>query len=127
MIGRKLLEPKLDRALDYDSIYKKNGRIQQFNCINCTCFVSVDILVGENPEAVLGSNNGSAVRAHFDILENSLLNGWPLLKIECCKHCNTQYLIYIASFEPRNGWVQNILQGITELLPINNNLKRLKI
>lgn len=61
---------------------------------------------------------------HFGILERSLLHGWPKVRVEACVSCGVRYLVYIAEFEPRNGWCQGVLQGVTELAPSNYAFKR---
>lgn len=66
---------------------------------------------------MLGSGSGNLVRSHFGILARSLENGWPKVRLQQCTHCQKEFLVYVAEFEPRNGWFQGILQGITELLP----------
>lgn len=123
MFGRDLLRPDLKRKPVYDNLNFRDGRWQTFICAHCHTSIPLDIeqYVGrdEDPESVLGPANGRAVRIHFGILEKSLANGWPFLKVEICPYCGAKYLVYVAAFEPRNGWSQGVLQGITELLPSN--------
>ena len=68
------------------------------------------------PERVFEANKEKEVLEHFGILNESLTNGWPYLKIEHCSNCSCGYIVYVAVFEPRNGWIQAVLQGITELM-----------
>ena len=123
MFGRQLLKPDLNRKPIYDNLYNQDGRWQSFMCAQCDERIALDIELyvghGQDPESVLGEKNGSAVRSHFGILEKSLANGWPFIRVECCKKCSSTYIVYVAAFEPRNGWSQGVLQGITELVPSN--------
>jgi hypothetical protein len=127
MFGRRILKPDLERKPAYDNVYNRDGRWQSFKCVSCGAPIPVDIEQyvgrGKDPEAVLGPANGPAVRDHFGILEKSLANGWPYVRVEVCAGCSTQYLVYVAALEPRNGWCQGMLQGITELAPSNDSLQ----
>lgn len=127
MLGRRILKPDLDRKPVYDNVYNRDGRWQSFICVSCNTEVPVDIEQyvgrGEDPETVLGPTYGPTVRDHFGILEKSLANGWPYVRVEACASCGAKYLVYVAALEPRNGWCQGILQGITELAPSNQSFK----
>jgi NAD-dependent SIR2 family protein deacetylase len=123
MLGRVLLKPDLMRQPVYDSVSNLKGRFQAFNCIKCNHSVPIDftryISQPADPESALGTQHAAEVREHFGILERSLENGWPKVRVEVCGKCDTRYLVYVAEFEPRNSWCQGVLQGITELLPSN--------
>ena len=124
MFGREILKPAIGREPTYDSIYNTDGRTQSFACASCNSRVVLDIVDcagknAEDPESILGSGQGALVRKHFGILSKSLTNGWPLMSIASCRSCGQGHLIYVAMFEPRNGWRQLVLQGITQLLPSN--------
>lgn len=128
MFGRVLLKPEIGRKPVYDSVYNKEGRGQLFICINCSREIPLDVerCIGAeacDPETVLGHDNGNAVREHFGILKKSLENGWPFVKIHACQNCGCRYLVYVAMLEPRNGWCQAVLQGITELAPSNKSMQ----
>jgi hypothetical protein len=125
MFGRVLLKPELGRKPVYDNVCNKEGRAQSFTCVQCGGRVNLDLVhcIGNEasgPDSVLGPAHGEEVRKHFGILGKSLANGWPFLKVESCPGCGCRYLIYVAVFEPRNGWDQAVLQGITELVPSNS-------
>ncbi len=129
MFGRVILKPEIGREPTYDSVYNREERSQRFSCIHCLTEISVDIVrcIGAeacDPESVLGAENGAKVREHFGILNKSLANGWPFLSIHSCSRCGCQYLVYVAVFEPRNGWEQAVFQGITELVPSNQSFNR---
>lgn len=130
MFGRKVLKPEIGRKPIYDSLYNRAGGSQAFNCANCNTVVDLDITdcIGRNaqdPEGVLGENQGKLVREHFGILSKSLANGWPFMSIASCAACGQGHLIYVAVFEPRNGWQQVVLQGVTELVPSNHTFQRM--
>lgn len=126
MFGRVLLKPEIGREPVYDNVYNKHGRNQWFTCISCSGEIPLDVercmgIEARDPESVLGPENGDAVREHFGMHQKSLANGWPFVKIQACPSCGCRYLVYVAMLEPRNGWQQGILQGITELMPSNNS------
>lgn len=127
MFSRVIKEPELSRVPSYDSV-TRCGRFQSFNCVRCARAISIDFenYMGKHadPETVLGSEHGEAVRKHFGILERSLRNGWPKVRVEPCPSCDATYLVYIAEFEPKNSWFQGVLQGVTELAPSNYTFKR---
>lgn len=128
MFGRVLLKPEIGREPVYDSVYNRQGRSQRFTCVSCSCDIPLDIdrclgVEACDPESVLGPEYGDAVRDHFGILRKSLANGWPFVKVHPCPGCGCRYLVYVAMLEPRNGWQQGVLQGITELVPSNNSLQ----
>jgi hypothetical protein len=127
MFGKQILKPDLHRKPVYDSVSNRAGRRQSFACSGCGSSVQLDLeqYIGQpaDPDTVLGSDEGSAIRNHFGILARSLQNGWPKVRVEPCARCHKQFLVYVAEFEPSNGWCQGVLQGITELLPSNNSLK----
>jgi hypothetical protein len=128
MFGREILRPEIGRKPIYDNVHNETGRSQSFACANCGARVVLDIVdcIGRNAhdaESVLGPDGGSHVREHFGILRNSLAQGWPLLSVASCPVCGRNHLIYVAVFEPRNGWQQAVLQGITELKPSNHSLQ----
>lgn len=130
MFGRILLKPEIGREPIYDNIYNNDARSQPFTCVNCSHEVPLDVglCIGADacdPESVLGAEHGDSVRDHFGILKKSLANGWPFVKVHPCPNCGCRYLVYVARFEPRNGWCQGVLQGITELVPSNKSLKSL--
>jgi hypothetical protein len=122
MLGRVVLKPDLARAPIYDNIYRRGERLQSFRCLSCRCPIEVDFenFIGKpaSVDAVLGKENGAMVRSHFGILDRSLENGWPKARVEVCAACGKRYLVYVAEFEPRNGWCQGVLQGITELVAV---------
>jgi hypothetical protein len=127
MFGREVLKPEIGRKPVYDNVYNEQGRLQSFFCANCNSRIALDIAdcIGRNahdPESVLGLDQGSKVREHFGILGKSLANGWPLMSVTSCPACGQSHLIYVAMFEPRNGWQQVVLQGITQLQPSNKPL-----
>lgn len=131
MFGHVLLKPEIGRAPVYDNVYNKDGRLQQFTCISCAHEVPLDVercISAEacDPESVLGPENGDAVREHFGILKRSLEHGWPFVKIHTCSNCGCRYLVYVAMLEPHNGWRQAILQGITEFVPSNQSMQRVR-
>lgn len=124
MLSREVLKPEIGREPIYDNVYNTKGRSQSFVCAHCNSRVGLDIVdcVGKNaqdPENVLGSGNGGLVREHFGTLNKSLTNGWPRMSIASCAACGQGHLIYVAMFEPRNGWQQLVLQGITQLQSSN--------
>jgi len=119
VFGRDLVKPDFSRKPVYDNLYGKDGRWQTFNCSRCKSPVPIDLenYVGkaQDPEVVLDEIDGEAVKQHFGLLTKSLANGWPKFKTERCANCNAEFLVYVAEFEPANGWRQGVLQGITEL------------
>jgi hypothetical protein len=123
MFSRVIIEPDLSRVPSYDSV-TRHGRFQSFNCVRCGRAISIDFekYIGKHadPETVLGNEHGEAVMLHFGILERSLRNGWPKVRIEDCASCDATYLVYIAEFEPRYSWFRGVLQGVTELAPSNS-------
>jgi hypothetical protein len=126
MFGRTLLKPEIGRKPAYDSVSNKEGRNQLFTCVQCKHGVPLDLerCIGVeacDPESVLGMEYGDVVRQHFGILRTSLVNGWPFVKVHSCPSCCCRYLIYVAMLEPRNGWCQAVLQGITELTPLSSS------
>jgi hypothetical protein len=127
MFGRVLIKPDLSRAPVYDNVYAKDGRVQHFCCVECGEPVAVDLerYIGQfaDPDTVLGHANAELVRQHCGILPRSLANGWPKVRIELCANCDTQYVVYVAEFEPSNGWCKGVLQGVTQLVPSNNSFK----
>jgi len=127
MFGKQILTPDPNRRPVYDSVSNRAGRKQCFLCIGCGSSVELDLeqYIGQraDPECALGPDQGSAIRKHFGILERSLQNGWPKVKLESCDKCHREFIVYVAEFEPSNGWCQGVLQGITELLPSNKQLR----
>ena len=127
MFGKQILKPDLHRKPVYDNGFNREGRKQSFKCCGCGASVQLDMeqYVGQavGPETALGPSEESAIIKHFGILERSLQNGWPRVRVEKCTGCDKQFLVYVAEFEPSNGWCQAVLQGITELLPSNNSLE----
>jgi hypothetical protein len=120
MFSRQVLKPEIGREPIYDNLYNEAGRSQHFSCANCNKSVALDIVscIGRDshdPETVLGPDQGNYVREHFGILSKSLANGWPFMSIVSCSACGQKHLVYVAVFEPHNGWRQAVLQGITEL------------
>ena len=129
MFGHDVLIPEIGRKPIYDSLCNKEGRSHSFACANCSANVEIDVAdcAGKNaqdPESVLGPDLGSLVREHFGILTKSLANGWPLLPIASCPACCQAHLVYVAMLEPRNGWQQVVLQGISQLQPSNLSSQR---
>lgn len=129
MFGRQVLQPEIGRKPIYDSVYNEAGRSQSFLCANCNTRVALDVVncMGRNshdPESVLGPDQGKHVREHFGILSKSLANGWPFLSVASCPACGQDHMVYVALFEPRNGWQQAVLQGITQLQPSNPAAQR---
>ncbi len=121
MFGRKVLNPEIGRKPIYDNVYNEAGRSQSFLCANCKTRIPIDLAdcIGKNaddPENVLEPRHGEKIREHFGILSKSLANGWPCLSVAGCPSCGQSHLVYVAFFEPRNGWRQVVLQGITELV-----------
>lgn len=120
MFGRRIIEPDFERKPVYDNVYHFDGRWQSFPCSQCGASISLDLMnyigQGADPEDVLGREAGDLVRNHFGILRRSLTNGWPKLRVESCTACASRYLVYVAEFEPSNGWCQGVLQGVTELV-----------
>ena len=126
MFGREILKPEIGRKPIYDNAHNETGRTQSFACENCGARVVLDIVdcIGRNAhdaESVLGPQEGDQVREHFGILHKSLANGWPFLSVASCPECGRDHLVYVAVFEPRSGWRQAVLQGITELQPSNHS------
>lgn len=122
MFGRTVLKPEIGRKPIYDNVHNKEGRSQSFLCAGCYAPVALDIVdcIGRgahDPESVLGADRGERIREHFGILSKSLANGWPFLTVASCSACGQSHLVYVAVFEPRNGWQQAVLQGITQLQP----------
>lgn len=129
MFGRDILKPEIGRKPIYDNLHNKDGRAYSFACANCNASVALDIAdcAGKNaqdPESVFGSEQGRLIRKHFGILTKSLINGWPLLSVVSCPACGQRHLVYVAMFEPRNGWQQVVLQGISQLQPSNLSFQR---
>jgi len=123
MFGRQIIKPVIGRKPVYDNVRDRDGRWQSFQCSGCGATVRIDledyIGQGADPESVLGPDWGEAVRDHFGIFKRSLQNGWPKVRIESCSKCSTRFLVYVAEFEPSNGWCQGVLQGVTELASSN--------
>lgn len=120
MFGRVIIKPDLSREPTYDNINPVSGQWQNFSCVKCGQSVALDmeLYVGKaaDAESVLGPKHAQEIRRHFGREDKSLRNGWPKFCIELCPHCQTRYLAYVAEFEPRNGWLQATLQGVTELI-----------
>jgi hypothetical protein len=109
MFGLEVLKPEIGREPTYDNVYNTKGRSQSFFCAYCNSHVGLDIVdcVGKNaqdPKTVLGPGQGDLVREHFGILSKSLANSWPRMSIASCAACGQGHLIYVAMFEPKNGW-----------------------
>jgi hypothetical protein len=128
MFGVSILKPDLNRKPSYDSATPEIGRHFQFAC---TCGTSIELDLPsyidnyQDRETILGIENAENIRAHFGLRQDrSLINGWPKFRVETCAKCKAQYLVYVAVFEPANGWFKIVPQGITQLLPSNPALKR---
>jgi hypothetical protein len=129
MFGRQVITPEIGRKPIYDSVYDEAGRYQSFLCASCNTHVALDVVkcIGmdsHDPESVLGPDQGEHIRTHFGILNKSLANGWPFVSVASCPACAEDHLVYIAVFEPRNGWQQAVLQGITQFQPSNTAVQR---
>ncbi|MDF3822406.1 hypothetical protein P3G55_21075 [Leptospira sp. 96542] len=128
MFGHIVLKPEIGRSPVYDNVYNKQDSTQVFTCAHCGERISLNVVEcagrkSRDPETVVEPDHGAEIRQHFGILEKSLANGWPRLSTVACAKCDCQYLVYVAAFEPRNGWQQLVLQGITELLPSSPSLQ----
>lgn len=133
MFGRRLLTPDQNRTPAYDSLAAHNAgnpetsRWFGFQCANCPEEVKLDLpsYVGtySDQESVLGAAQAELIRLHFGLRDGkSLAEGWPKFRVETCRHCSASYLVYIAVFEPANGWYKIVPQGITQL-PSNYSFK----
>jgi hypothetical protein len=127
MFGEAILKPDLNRTPSYDSLKPEKGKIYEFKCI-CGELNKIDVpsYIGDyqDRERVLGEENSEEIRKHFGLRsDRSLINGWPKFRIEKCLNCEAKYLVYIAVFEPANGWFQVVPQGITQILPSNTKIK----
>lgn len=119
MLGCSLLGPDKSRTPQYDVVNNPNGRFYTFGCIKCKVTLQLDLnkYLGQcsDAQSILGAENENLVKEHFGLAVKTLNNGWPRFRVEQCKNCKAQYLVYVAAFEPRNGWHQLVVQGITEL------------
>lgn len=127
MFGVSILKPDLNRKPSYDSAKAEVGKYFRFNC---TCGTSIEFdlpsYIGnyQDRETILGAENSEKIRVHFELRhDRSLINGWPKFRIETCTNCKEHYLVYVAVFEPANGWFKIVPQGITQLLPFNNSIQ----
>lgn len=130
MFGRVLLKPDLNRKPLYDSGSPDKGQYYQYLCL-CGQKLQLDLpsYIGnyQDREDILGEENTGAITRHFSLRQDrSLINGWPKLRIESCSDCGEKYLVYVSVFEPANGWFRIVPQGITQLVPSNKLLQRIK-
>jgi hypothetical protein len=123
MFGPSILKPDLNRKPSYDSENPRVGvgKVYRFKCL-CGSVMEIDLpsYIGryEDRETILGKENSDAIRTHFNLRQDrSLDDGWPKFRIETCNICGRKYLVYVAVFEPANGWYKIVPQGITQLLP----------
>lgn len=128
MLGASILKPDISREPTYDSCSHDKGRYYNFSC-TCGSTLTIDLpsYIGtyQDPENVLGPEMVEEVRLHFGLRnDRSLVNGWPKFRVETCAKCSISFLVYVAVFEPANGWFKIVPQGITQLLPSNPALKR---
>ena len=119
MFSESILKPDLNRKPIYDS---SKSDINKYYKYQCTCGESMSLdlpsYIGDyqDRENILGAKNSEAIREHFNLRhDNSLINGWPKFRVEICNNCKTQYLVYVAVFEPANGWFKIVPQGITQI------------
>ena len=123
MFGESILKPDINREPVYDSSNPEIGKTYEFEC-GCGSNFKIDIAsyIGnyQDREAILGQENSETIRMHFGLRsDRSLIDGWPKFRVEKCTHCDRRYLVYMAVFEPANGWYKIVLQGISQLLPSN--------
>jgi hypothetical protein len=130
MLGASVLKPDLHREPTYDSGLPDKGRCYSFACTcTCTSTLTIDLpsYIGtyQDREEVLGPEMAEELRVHFGLRsDRSLVNGWPKFRVETCTNCSACFLVYVAVFEPANGWYKIVLQGITQVLPSNPAVKR---
>jgi hypothetical protein len=123
MFGVTILKPDLKREPSYDSASPDSGRHYHFSCV-CGALLEIDLpsYIGtySDRETVLGEEHSEEIRVHFGLRQDrSLINGWPKFRVETCAKCKSKYLVYVAVFEPANGWFKIVPQGILQLLPSN--------
>lgn len=128
MLGASVLKPDLHREPTYDTGLPDKGRYYSFSC-TCTSPLVIDLpsYIGtyQDREEVLGPEMAEELRVHFGLRnDRSLVNGWPKFRVETCPKCNARFLVYVAVFEPTNGWYKIVPQGITQVLPSNPAVKR---
>lgn len=119
-LGQSVLPVDPHRAAAYDSLTDPQSRIFRFTCAGCGECVSTDIASYNgryaDPETVLGADRGPEVLRHFALRQDrSLVEGWPKLRIEACAACGVRYLVCVMEREPRNGWHQMAIRGITRI------------
>jgi hypothetical protein len=128
MLGASVLKPDLHREPTYDSGLPDKGRYFSFSC-TCTSTLTIDLpsYIGtyQDREEVLGPEMAEELRVNFGLPSHrSLANGWPKFRVETCTKCSARFLVYVAVFEPANGWYKIVPQGITQVLPSNPAVKR---
>ena len=127
MFGQIILKPDRQRTPAYDNAHPKKGRLYEYTC-TCGTTLSIDLpsYIGNysDQESVLGANWSEPIREHFGLRQDrSLADGWPKFRVEQCSTCGTRFLVYVAVFEPANGWFKIVPQGITELKTSNKGLQ----
>ena len=122
LFGKSILIPDRNREPLYDSSKQFENQFYSFKC-KCETTINLNLpsYIGNysDRDKVLGEENSELIRLHFNLRsDNSLINGWPKFRVEIYTICRKKYLVYIAVFEPANGWYKIIPQGISEILEI---------
>ena len=119
MILRKFVDSDGGPIASWNSVYPKKNRIYKFSCV-CRQAIKIDIesYIGRSLdyERAWSKQEVKDVRRFFGLRsDNSLVDGWPRLRIEACSHCPAQYLAYVYVVEPANGLYYLYLNAIAKI------------
>lgn len=116
---KEFLDSKGGPIASWNSVEPKRNKIFKFSC-SCRQAIKIDIesYIGRDLdyERIWSKQDVEHVRRHFGLRsDNSLVDGWPRLRIEACSNCAAQYLVYVNAIEPANGLYYLYLNSIARI------------
>jgi hypothetical protein len=119
LILQKLMDSDGEPIASWNSVNPEKNRLFKFSC-GCRQALKIDMesYIGRSLdfERAWSKQDAEHVRSHFGLRsDNSLVDGWPRLRIEVCPSCSTQYLVYVNVIEPANGLYYLSLNAIARI------------
>lgn len=119
LVLRKVIDSNGRPIASWNSVNPEKNKFFKFSC-SCRQAIKIDIesYIGRSLdyESAWNKQDAEHVRSHFGLRsDNSLVDGWPRLRIEICSNCSTQYLVYVNVIEPANGLYHLSLNAIARV------------